>query len=321
LALFGTRDSGSLQVVNVSREVGQRISGPVTRWQSPDGEFVVEHLAGVNPDGDLLVFFWSLNSGNWQVVNVSGITGQRVVGPVVNWQTPDGPYTVEHLAGVAPDGRLLVFFWSPRADWQAVDLTAITGQRVANVTAAVTTLPGQQPGTGHQVEGPVVDWRTQEGTSMVENLAGLNLDGDLVVFSWSPQTDWQATNISVATGQRVEGPVTSWQVADGPANVENLAGVTAAGNLVMFFRTYLSTWRAVNISRITGKNVSGPVTSWIKSGVDHLAATGLNESTVYVFWAIGTGRQVDPGWGYCDIAQFTAGSTGCTNTLRSAGRF
>ena len=50
------------------------------------------------------------------VVDVTAITGQRVIGPLTSWQTPDGPYIVEHLAGVSPTGDVLVFFWSPQQD-------------------------------------------------------------------------------------------------------------------------------------------------------------------------------------------------------------
>jgi hypothetical protein len=309
LALFGSPDAEMLQMDNVSALVGQRVVGPVTRWQAPDGESTVEHLAGVNPDGDLLVFFWSLRT-NWQVVNVSSITGQRVVGPVITWQTQDGSFTVDHLAGVSPDGRLLVFFWSPRADWQAVDLSAITGQRLTNVAAAIATLPARALEAGQQVIGPLTSWRTQEGPSTVEHLAGLNLDGDLVVFFWSPQADWQVVNVSAITGQRVAGPVTSWQVQEGPLNFQNLAGVTSNGDLLVFFRSPLSDWRAVNVSGITKKQVAGPVTSWVKGGVEHLSAAGLNENGIYVFWSAGTGRQTLPGWAFCDVAQ-----TACTPTL------
>ena len=102
-------------VVDVTAITGQRVIGPLTSWQTPDGPYIVEHLAGISPTGDVLVFFWSPRH-DWQVVSVSQITGQQVVGPVTSWQTPDGPYIVEHLAGMSPTGDMLVFFWSPRHD-------------------------------------------------------------------------------------------------------------------------------------------------------------------------------------------------------------
>jgi hypothetical protein len=58
------------------------------------------------------------------------------------YDTNPAPFTVEHLAGQSPTGDLLVFFWSPRADWQVVNVSAITGQQIA---------------------GPVTSWLTQDG--------------------------------------------------------------------------------------------------------------------------------------------------------------
>jgi hypothetical protein len=118
------------RVVDVTEITGRHILGPVTSWLTQDGPFTVEHLAGVNANGELLVFFWSPRA-DWQAVNVSQITGQQMAGPVTSWLTQDGPFTVEHLAGVNANGELLVFFWSPRADWQAVNVSQITGQQIA----------------------------------------------------------------------------------------------------------------------------------------------------------------------------------------------
>ncbi len=310
LALFGAPDQESWQVENVSVMTQQRVVGPVARWQTMDGEFTVEHLAGVSPEGDLLVFFWSPPAG-WHVVNVSAISGQRVVGPVVNWQTPDGPFIVEHLAGVSADGDLVIFFWSPRADWQAVNVSALTGQHVANVSAAITAPVSGPAKPGQLVLGPLTNWQTQKDQFTVEHLAGLSPEGDLLVFFWSPQADWQAVNVSTITGQRVAGPVTSWQLQDGQLTVENLAGVSSNGDLLVFWASQPQDWRAVNVSRITGKQVMGPVTSWVKGKLDHLAAVGLNEKGIYVFWNLGFGRQQpNPSWGYCDISL-----TGCTKLL------
>ncbi|MEP6601461.1 MAG: hypothetical protein ABJB49_06565, partial [Nitrospirota bacterium] len=56
------------------------------------------------------------------VVNVSDITGQRVTGRVASWQTRNGPYNVEHLAGRNLTNDLTVFWWSPQHDWQAVNV-------------------------------------------------------------------------------------------------------------------------------------------------------------------------------------------------------
>src|SRR5260370_1171954 len=90
---------------------------------------LVERVAARSPNGDLMVVFWSPGA-DWQVVNVRQKTGQRMMGPATSWQTKDGRFNVEHLAAMSPNGDLLVFFWSPRADWQVVNVSQKTGQRV-----------------------------------------------------------------------------------------------------------------------------------------------------------------------------------------------
>jgi hypothetical protein len=47
------------QTVDVTTKTGQRVRGPVTSWQTSDGRYNVEHLAGMSPNGDLLVFFFT----------------------------------------------------------------------------------------------------------------------------------------------------------------------------------------------------------------------------------------------------------------------
>src|SRR5713101_7588590 len=168
------------QVVNVSQITGQQIASPLTSWQTHDGPFIVEHLAGMSPTGDVLVFFWS-SRHDWQIVNVSQITGQQIASPLTSWQTPDGPYLVEHLAGMSPGSDVLVFYWSPRHDWQAVNVSNITQQQIAT---------------------PLASWQTPDGSLNIEHLAGINANNDLYVFFWSPQQDWQAVNISLLTRQQ-----------------------------------------------------------------------------------------------------------------------
>jgi hypothetical protein len=103
------------------------------------------------------------------VANV--ITDQQVIGMITRWQSQDGPHVVEHLAAQSPTGDLLVFWWSPQADWQVVNVSAITGQQIAS---------------------PVTSWVTDN----VEQLAAAGPDKKLYVFSWTPSTDWRVVNIT-----------------------------------------------------------------------------------------------------------------------------
>jgi M6 family metalloprotease-like protein len=201
-------------------------------------------------------------------IDVTAITGQRIAGPVTSWLTQDGPYTVEHLAGQSLSGDLLVFFWSPRANWQIVNVSAITGQRIA---------------------GPVTSWLTQDGPYTVEHLAGQSLSGDLLVFFWSPQANWQVVNVSAITGQQIAGPVTSWLTRDGPNLVEHLAGVGPDEKLYTFWWTPATDWRVVNITQIAGGGEmtnSAPTVYQLADGNENVEILGTHSQSgsLFLYW-------------------------------------
>src|SRR5205814_1751101 len=129
---------------------------------------------GVNASGNVIVFFWSA-AHDWQAVDVTAITGQKVATALTSWQTPNGPLLVEHLAGVNAAGRVLVFVWSPAHDWQAIDVTAVTGQTI---------------------QGALTSWQTPNGPFNVEHLAGVSASGHVLTFWWSPVHDWQFVDVT-----------------------------------------------------------------------------------------------------------------------------
>src|SRR5688572_12031373 len=75
-------------------------------------------------------------------VDVTAKTGERIEGKLVSWQTPNGTANVEHLAGRSPDGQLLVFYWSPQADWRVVNVSKKTGYLVSHPLVAWQTPSG-----------------------------------------------------------------------------------------------------------------------------------------------------------------------------------
>jgi hypothetical protein len=260
---------------DITRITGQAIAGPLTSWQTPDGPFIVEHLAGVDGSGNVFVFFWSPRQ-DWQAVNVSAISS-RTLAPgagLTSWQVPDGPNIVEHLAGVDANGNVIVFFWSPRADWQAVNVSAISGRTLAP-HAALTS------------------WQTPDGPFIVEHLAGVDGGGNVFVFFWSPRADWQAVNVSAISGRTLApgAALTSWQTSDGPFNVEHLGGVDRGGNAFVFFWSPRADWQAVNVSAISGRTLAAgaALTSWQTPDgpfiVEHLAGMASNGDLFVFFWS------------------------------------
>jgi hypothetical protein len=263
------------QVVDVSKKTSATVAGPVTSWQTPNGPFNVEHLAGVSAAGDVVVFFWSPQH-DWQAVNVSSISGHKLRPgtSLCRWQTPNGPFNVEHLAGVSAEGDLIVFFWSPQHNWQAVNVSSISRHRL-------------QPGA------PVTAWQTRNGPFNVEHLAGVSPEGDLIVFFWSPQHDWQAVNASTVAHVKISpgSTVTSWQTPNGPFNVEHVAGVSATGDLFVFFWSPRHDWQAANVSHIAGPRLlsAAGLTSWQTPdgpfNVEHVAGVSATGVLFVFFWS------------------------------------
>jgi hypothetical protein len=257
----------AIRQVDVSRITGRRVVGPVTSWQTPNGPLLVEHLAGRDAAGHLLVFWWS-PAHDWQVVDVTAITGRTIEGPLTSWQTPNGPYNVEHLAAADAAGHLLVFWWSPAHDWQVVDVTAKTGRTVA---------------------GGVSSWQTPNGPEIVEHLAARDAAGHLLVFYWAPSHDWRVVDVSAITGAVVIGTPTSWQTPNGPFNVEHLAARSPIDDLLVFWWSPAHDWQVVNVSSIAGPKVGGSPTSWQTLNgpyyVEHLAAAGQDGRLFVFYWS------------------------------------
>jgi M6 family metalloprotease-like protein len=201
-----------------------------------------------------------------KTVDVTSITGAQVVGPPVSWQTTNGPFNVEHLAAVNGSNELLTFWWSPQHDWQVVNVTAKTGQRVI---------------------GGIAAWQTRNGPFLVEHLAARTPTGDLIVFWWSPQNDWQAVNVSSKTGKHVAGVPVSWLTPDGPQTVEHLAARGPGNELLVFWWSPAHDWQAIDVSAKTGRSISHNPTAWLSQDgpmlVEHLGAASP-DGTLSVFW-------------------------------------
>ena len=266
------------KTVDITSITGIEITGPPTSWQTQNGPFNVEHLSAVNSKNEVYVFWWS-PAHDWQAVNVSAKTGQTIVGRLTNWQTRNGPFLVEHLAGRTPSGDLIVFWWSPAHDWQAVNVSAKTGKRVSSAATS---------------------WVTPDGRGgTVEHLAARGLERELLVFYWTPASDWQSVNVTQKTGKTVAGEVTSWISTDGPLLVEHLAGAPPDGSLVIFWWSPAHDWQTIDASAIAGGTVSGRSVSWMTDNVEHVAIRGNNNRLLVYWWTPATN------WRLVDVTAIT----------------
>jgi M6 family metalloprotease-like protein len=265
------------KTVDVTRITGAPVVGPPVSWQTTNGPFNVEHLAAVNGANELVTFWWSPQH-DWQVVNVTAKTGQHIIGSIAAWQTRNGPLLVEHLAARTPAGDLVVFWWSPGHDWQAVNVSSKTGKRVA---------------------GAPVSWLTPNGPQTVEHLAARGPANELLVFWWSPAHDWQVVDVTAKTGRSVSHDPTAWLSHNGTLLVEHLAVAAPDGTLSVFWWSAAHDWQALNVSGIAGGSAAGRTISWVTGTVEHVAVRGIHDELFVYWWTPATN------WRRADVAAIT----------------
>ena len=266
------------------------------------------------------------------IVDVTGITGARVTGSPTSWQTPNGPFNVEHVGATSAGKR-------------ALDILVVAAARLASRQCRL-----RKPASTSSEA-----WRAgrrRNGPFLVEHVAGRSAAGDLIVFWWSPQHDWQAVNVSAKTGRRIAGAPVSWTTPDGaggtvehlararhqqraagvlldsrarlagrgrdgedrarrlgrrdgvavtngPMIVEHVGGVSPDGTLTVFWWSPAHDWQALNVSSIAGGLVNGRTVSWLAGGVEHVAAHGSNNELFVYWWTPATN------WRLVDVTAIT----------------
>ena len=249
------------KTVSITAKTGVRVVGPPVSWQTRNGSFNVEHVAAVTADDQLVTFWWSPQH-DWQSVNITAKTRQKATGGIAAWQTRNGPFLVEHLAARNAAGELYVFWWSPQHDWQAVNVSAKTGRRIA---------------------GTPVAWQTTNGANVVEHLAARGPNNELLAFWWSPAHDWQVVDVTAKTGRSVSHDPTAWLSRNGPMVVEHLAAASPGGALSVFWWSPAHDWQALDVSRIAGGSAAGAAVSWLTGAVEHVAVPGTG-GELFVYW-------------------------------------
>ena len=274
------------EVINISTATTKRMATEVTRW----GVGKTQHVAGIDTNGDLLVFWWDeyittpSDKLSVKYVNVSQITGYKVAGPVISWLSRQGSDVVEHLSSWSPSGELLYFWWQPNDQkWRVENISVITGQKIS---------------------GPVTSWTAEQGSYQVRHLAGYSCSSELFDFWWQDDgKGWRVDSITQVTGQQVVGRLTSWTAKQGSNIVQHVAGYAANGDLLDFWRKDDGQgWRLSNISQATGQLLAdGPLTSWVSDdGIQHIAGRDVNGQLMVFWW-----KDDSQGWRFDNLSQIT----------------
>jgi M6 family metalloprotease-like protein len=236
VVFWRSANSDGWRALNVSAEAGRTVTAgsALTSWTSVVNAATVEHISAIGADGNLLVFRWTSAAGRWQVTDATAESGRKVVGSLTDWLGKNGQYTVEHLAGVAANGNLIVFWWSPESGiWRSVDASAEAGR--GGLRQATTT-----------------SWVTPNGTTNVDHVAAVSTAGDMLVFHWTSSIGhWEVTDATAESGRRVVGGLTNWSTTSGANTVEHVAGVSSTGaTSVFWWSPATGAWRAVDATRI-----------------------------------------------------------------------
>lgn len=198
-----------------------RLVGYTTSWNAL-------HVAGLDGEGNIHAVWFANGLSEWRSDNISAITGaDPFVGGLTAFLTSWGAI---NLAGVDESGEVAVTWWLPSfgGAW-----------RNDSISALVEAPPSLVPST---VTSYVTPWSGL-------NIAGLDSDGSVLVFWWTPQTNaWVASNLS----EEVEGGVT---FAEGPLSAVSgsdatiyIFGTDDEGD-VQTFAFGDNVWQAINLSQ------------------------------------------------------------------------
>jgi len=236
LLVFSTTSNRLWIVENVSHATGRKVAAPLIKWQIPEKYTMQsgEYIASVSPDGDLLVFSFSIDK-KWNVTVMSDKNNKKhdIVGPLTSWliYEPEG-FVLEHIAGQNSDGDLLEFIRSLRhPEVVPVYISELCKQKINGSV------------TNWQIPIPSEDYP-------LEYIASVSPDGDLLVFSWSPDLNWTVKNVSQITGKRISGSPFSW-VSQKSVYV---AAKDSINNLALFRWRSNRKWETINIPSSCRKN-------------------------------------------------------------------
>lgn len=157
--------------------------------------------------------------------------------------------------------------------------------------------------TGRTIAGTPVVWQKQTSTANVENVVARDASSRLVHFSWTPATDWVASDLSTSNGVTAASDPTGWRTTSWLFGTqEHLAVRTTANRVVALDRSLAGTWGTVDVTSATNVYSAGAPASWVAAGVEHIAvrdASGVlydlaRSSGLWTSTVIGTAVLDDP---------------------------
>ncbi len=137
------------------------------------------NIAGTDESGSVLVTWWVPQfEGNWEVSDLTALFSgpQLAVGSLTSYVTPWGGLNV---AGVGPDGDLVIYWWVPQFEGEWV------------VSSFDEVLPGGSP---RPDGGGLSGYAGADGRL---NVFGRNTNREVIRYHWDPGTDvWTPENLT-----------------------------------------------------------------------------------------------------------------------------
>ncbi|MEM7754378.1 MAG: VCBS repeat-containing protein [Planctomycetota bacterium] len=176
----------------------------VTRWNTWT-------IAGLDASGDIQgVWVQPGQFDLWRVSNLSEINGApRLVGGLTAILSD---WNGIHIGGLDENGNTMVSWWVPSfgGEWRVSDLT-----RAAGAPAFV----------GDSLTSFYTSWGGM-------NYAGIDADGELMVYWWVPSGQWRVTNLTSSLSASEARPASALTSFTSPGDRSNILGAAEDGEIV-----------------------------------------------------------------------------------------
>ncbi len=286
--LYRDNGDGTWTRRNLTSETGGSVVvSNLTSFQSGDNRV---HLAGLDTDGDVVLFAQSTNVGPngrlWGFRDLSdnlrdqSKTVPTFFGELTSWVTPWGAF---NIAGLDAQGDLQAV-WKPSGttDWNSSNLTDITGAPA--LSGGLTVF--------------------QTSWSAI-NIVGVDANGNVQATWWLPGFggQWRISNLTTASGgpDLVASTLSSFVA---PWGALNIVGLDNSGNVYAIWWVPNGQWRATDMTSVVRNNdpnaqaftsaVTGIVTP---TGAISLVGRG-SDGDVVRYWL----RAGQP-WGYENLTE------------------
>jgi uncharacterized protein YkwD len=199
-----------------------RLISFVTTWNALN-------IAGLDTSGDIQAIWIAGDMDQWRVSNLSDSTGApTLAGGLTAYLTS---WSAINLVGTDVFGNVSATWWVPSfgAKWETSDLTSILA--------------------GPQLQASsMTSFVTPWGAT---NIAGIDGDGELVVYWWAPGAGWSITTLSDAVANPVLPTGELRGLTASSTGTINILGASEEGDVLRYWWQPGGAWAMQNLTELT----------------------------------------------------------------------